>query len=99
MVKLLINYANENNIIIDINRKNNQGSFPLLLLIRGNNIEVVKLLIDYAKAHHIILDVNQLEFYNGHFVLYPDDKDKIKYNTKEITEIILEYKNNYIINQ
>jgi len=97
MVKLLINYANENNIIIDINRKNNQGNFPLLLAIRRNNIEVVQLLIDYAKAHHIILDVDQLEFYNGHFVLNPDDKDKIKYNTKEITEIILEYKKNYII--
>ena len=97
MVKLLLDYANENNIIIDINRKNNQGNFPLLLAIRGNSVEVVQLLIDYAKTHHITLDVDQLEFYNRHFVVNPDDKDKIKYNTKEITEIILEYKKNYII--
>ena len=96
MVKLLLDYANENDIIIDINRKNNQGNFPLLLAIRGNGVEVVQLLIDYAKTHHITLNVDQLKFYDGHLVVDPYNKNKLKYNTKEITELILEYKKRII---
>jgi len=92
MIQLLLDYANENNMIIEINRGNSMGCFPLFYAIRGNNMDVVQLLLDYATTHHIVLDVDRLECYNGHFVLYPDQKDKIKSNTKEITEIILDYK-------
>ncbi|OUM64919.1 hypothetical protein PIROE2DRAFT_60337 [Piromyces sp. E2] len=93
MIQLLIDYANENNIIFEINKYNKQGNFPLLFAIRKNNVEVVKLLIDYAKSHHISLNVHHLDFYNEHVVIYPEDKDKIKSNTNEITQLLLQYKN------
>ena len=41
MVKLLIDYANKNNIILEFNEKNKKWYYPLLLSCRENNIEIL----------------------------------------------------------
>jgi ankyrin repeat protein len=48
MVQLLIDYANKNKIILNLNEKNENGWYPLLRATDKNNIEMVQLLIDYA---------------------------------------------------
>jgi len=59
MVQLLINYANKNNIFLELNEKNNNGNYPLLWACNNNNIEMVQLLIDYANKNNIILELNE----------------------------------------
>jgi len=65
MVKLLIEYANHNQIILNINdivdwrfsySKGCNTDFPLLRSINNNNIEIVKLLIEYAEENNITLN-------------------------------------------
>jgi len=46
IVQLLIDYANKNNIILELNEKNKEGDYPLLLAIIKNNVDIVQLLID-----------------------------------------------------
>jgi len=59
IVKLLMAYADENHMTLNINEYCND-SFPLLLsIVNNNNIEIIKLLIKYAEDHHIILKINQ----------------------------------------
>jgi len=63
MVKLLIEYANQHQIILEMNVKNDLGYYPLLEVIYNKNIEIVKLLIEYAHQHHIILKYEKTDFY------------------------------------
>jgi len=44
--KLLIEYANQHQIILELNEKNENGYYPLLEAIDYNNIDIVKLLIE-----------------------------------------------------
>jgi len=45
-----MNYAKENNILLEINEKDQYyGQYPLLYAIMNKGIEVVKLLMNYAK--------------------------------------------------
>ena len=46
MTKLLIYYAAENKIILDINEKNSNGYSPILCSIYNNNIEIMKSLMN-----------------------------------------------------
>jgi len=59
MVKLLMEYANQHHIILNINEKNENGWSPLLNSSNINNAEIVKLLMEYADEHDIILDINE----------------------------------------
>jgi len=43
--KLLIEYANQHLIVLELNEKNEDGQYPLLWATFNNNIEIVKLLI------------------------------------------------------
>jgi len=53
MVKLIIDYANNNNIILDINGKNiEKGKYPLYFAVCNHNVEMIKLLIDYANKKY-----------------------------------------------
>ena len=66
IVKLLIDYANKNNIVLKINKQDNNECYPLLWATDNNNIEIVKLLIDYANKNNIVLKINEQnnnEFY------------------------------------
>jgi len=58
MVRLLMEYAKENKIILEINHKNKKRNYPLLNAVNCNNIEMVKLILVYAKENHIILEMN-----------------------------------------
>jgi len=58
-VKFLINHANKNNYILNINEKDNDGNYPLLLATLKNNNKMVKLLIEYGTNKKILLDVNE----------------------------------------
>jgi len=59
IVKLIINYANENNIILQLNDKDDSGFYPILSAIIKDDLEILKLIIDYAKKNNIILDINE----------------------------------------
>jgi ankyrin repeat protein len=58
-VKLLIDYANKNNIILDIKGKDQDGSYPILFAIEKDNIEMAKILINYVDNKNIILDIDE----------------------------------------
>jgi len=83
ILKLLIDYANENNIILDIN------NCSLSLYIKKNKYESIKLLIDYANENNIILDFNRKE--DG----FEDNPISIaiKNNYTKIVDLIMEYVN------
>ena len=53
IIKLLIRYAIENDIILNINEKNKNGDYLLLSSIINNKMEMVQLLIDYANENNI----------------------------------------------
>jgi ankyrin repeat protein len=55
IAKLLIDYANEFNLVLDLNEKDRSGSYALLYATVWNNMEMVQLFIDYAKAHQLTL--------------------------------------------
>ncbi|KAG4087407.1 hypothetical protein H8356DRAFT_88065 [Neocallimastix lanati (nom. inval.)] len=45
---MLLNYSNENNIILKLYKINDKDNYPLLRAVIRNNIKIVKLLIDSA---------------------------------------------------
>jgi len=51
MAKLIIEYADRNNIFININKQTDDGIYPFLISI--------KLLIDYANKNDIILNIDE----------------------------------------
>ena len=55
--KILIDFANKNNIILNINEKNVTGCYPLYWSVFKNNIKMTKLLIDYANHTSTILNL------------------------------------------
>jgi len=59
IVQLLIEYANQHQIILELNEKNKDGDYPLSEAIFKDNIKIVKLLIEYANQHQIILELNE----------------------------------------
>jgi len=58
IVQLLLEYANQHQIILELNEKNKNIKYPLLRAI-DNNIKIVKLLIEYANKHQIILEYDE----------------------------------------
>ncbi|ORX64862.1 hypothetical protein BCR32DRAFT_272937 [Anaeromyces robustus] len=61
-VKLLIQYANNNKILLNLNEKNKFGYYPLITAIYNNNINIIKLLMNYADKHEILLNINENNF-------------------------------------
>jgi len=58
MAKLIIDYANENNIILNISDKNVEGWYPLLFATSHDNNEMIQLITDYTIKNIIKLNVN-----------------------------------------
>ncbi|OUM66129.1 hypothetical protein PIROE2DRAFT_59578 [Piromyces sp. E2] len=98
MVKLLLIYAEKNNITLLIDEFcsirhdfNNYDDFPLLLAIKNNNIEIVKLLIKYAEDHHIILNIKKIRnsyiYENYVFPLLSATKN----DNVEMVKLIIDY--------
>jgi len=61
MVNLLIEYANKNGIILNLNKKENIEESSFILACRKNNNEMDKLMIDYAKKNDIILKLDNTD--------------------------------------
>jgi len=56
VIKVLIKYTDENDMILELNEKKNKyGEYPLLLVTENNNIEMTKIIIDYANKHSITI--------------------------------------------
>ena len=54
-VKNILDYANKNKIILELNEKNKYRWYPLLDATYFDNIEMIQLLKDYANKNKIIL--------------------------------------------
>jgi len=59
MVTQLINFANDKNMILELNQMNSKGNYPLLSAYLNKNIEIIKILIDYADKMGTTLELNQ----------------------------------------
>eukprot|EP00833_Pecoramyces_ruminatium_P000088 jgi/Orpsp1_1/1174120/evm.model.c7180000049003.1 len=60
IAQIIIDYANNHNIILDLKDKNKNNGFTLLLSAiekRNDSIELIQMIIDYADSHGIILDI------------------------------------------
>jgi len=90
MVQLLIEYANKNDIILELNNKNNDGYYPILLACYENNNKMVQLLIDYANKNNIILEIDEMDDdYHCYPVLWACHN-----NNTEIVKSLIDYANN-----
>eukprot|EP00833_Pecoramyces_ruminatium_P000493 jgi/Orpsp1_1/1174525/evm.model.c7180000050458.1 len=79
MVSLLMTYANEHEIVLELNEKNIIGWNPLLRATFKNNTEMIKLLLDYANEHSITLNLNEKIFiYEWQLVYLPILKNNIE---------------------
>eukprot|EP00833_Pecoramyces_ruminatium_P015563 jgi/Orpsp1_1/1189595/evm.model.d7180000073133.1 len=92
IVKLFIDYANQHDIILELNEKNNIGYYPLLWVTIKNDIEMIKLLIEYANKYNIILQLNKKN-QNGSFPL----SEAIDNDNIEIIKLLIEYANQHNI--
>jgi len=86
MLKELMDYSQKNNILLNINEKDDNGNTPLLLSVNKNNVEMTKLLVDYANTNNIILEVNEKNDI-GHYPLVCS----IVKNNVEITKLVIDY--------
>lgn len=66
---MLIPYTKENRNILEINKKDRYGMYPLLSAIERDEIEMVKLLMEYAKENNIILEVNKQCGYGDFYIV------------------------------
>ena len=83
---MLIRYANQHRIILELNKKKKYGNYPFCLAICKNNIKMVKLLIEYANQHQIILEMN-VKNDLGYYPLL-----EVIYNKNiEIVKLLIEY--------
>ena len=69
-VRLLIEYANKNNIILKLNEKDVNGYYPLIDVCSKNNMECVRLLIEYANKNNIILELNENNNEYGNYAFF-----------------------------
>jgi len=70
IIKLLIDHAEKNIIILDLNEKNCHGEYPLFWTCIVNNIEIMELLIDYANKNNIILKINEKDTHKRSSALF-----------------------------
>jgi len=66
ITRLLMNYANDHNILLNINESD--GDTLLLTASKNNNTNIVEQLINYANTHDIILNFKNI--YNENPVLH-----------------------------
>jgi len=93
MFKLLIEYANQHQIILELNKKEeNLGENLFLLAIKNKKTEMVKILIEYATQHQIKLELNKKENFGGIPLIFA-----ISYNDNsvEIVKLLMEYANQH----
>eukprot|EP00833_Pecoramyces_ruminatium_P015202 jgi/Orpsp1_1/1189234/evm.model.d7180000070466.1 len=69
MLKILIDYANKNSIILNINEKNKEGKNPLFSACSYHYSNYyIEAMFNYAKEHNIIISINDKD-QNGNYPL------------------------------
>ena len=58
----MIEYANKNNIILELNNKFQCENSPIIDIIYSNNIEMLKLLFEYAENHKVLINLDIITF-------------------------------------
>ncbi|ORY84549.1 ankyrin [Neocallimastix californiae] len=99
MFKLLIDYANKNNIILNVNEKDTNGYFPIFGILNNNNYEMLKLLIEYTKKNNNKLKILEKDIENAISSNYYGNnklEDISKINSKFI-KLLYNYENKKII--
>jgi len=99
MVKLIIDYANKNKIILKINEKENRfGCFPLLMAIEKKNTKIIDLIMEYAGKNSLINDpfLKFLYIHNKEMI-YLYDLFFSNFNNKELMDLF-NAKDNFINN-
>lgn len=92
IVKLLMDYGDEYNILLNVNGKDKEHYFPLMNALYCNNIKMVKLLMEYCDNHNIILNINE-KFSKK---LYPLKIASFK-NNYDIIKLLLDYEDKHDI--
>ena len=89
--KLILEYANKNNITINVNVLDMHDNYSFLWCTITNNIEMTKLLIDYANSKRMILRINEINT-NGNYPLLWCTMN----NNLEMAQLLINYaiKNN-----
>jgi len=95
IIKLILDYAFKNNIVLELNKTNLMGVFPLLVAAKKNNTETVRLLLEYASKNNITLDINKRDNKWGYYPFLYATKN----NNLEMVKLLKEYasKNNIIL--
>ncbi|KAG4097574.1 hypothetical protein H8356DRAFT_1077866 [Neocallimastix lanati (nom. inval.)] len=89
VVKSIIDYANKNNIILRLNEKDNDNSYPLLISAFVNKPEVAKLIANYTNTNNITLIINDNDNrYKRNSISYA-----LTYNNSEMIELLIDYAN------
>jgi len=86
IVNIIIEYANQNNLVIDIKNRDNEGNFPLLEAIYDSSITIAKILFEYARVHNIVLEINN----KNNSSINPLYK-AVKYNKTDIVKMLIDY--------
>ncbi|OUM61621.1 hypothetical protein PIROE2DRAFT_12315 [Piromyces sp. E2] len=92
MVELILQYAINHHIILNINEKDFYGRTPLYIAINNNNIKMAKILVEYATKNDIKLylegkEINKKE--NLELIMYmfnigKKNKSEIHYSYESI---------------
>jgi len=75
----------KNNILLEINERNNFGDYPLLKSFSYYNTGIMKLLINYANENNIVLTVNEKNNFGDYPLL-----SAIHYNIEDF-ELLINY--------
>jgi len=94
--KLIIDYADKQNIILNINDKNERGNSLIFVAIveSVNNSEYVKLIIDYANKQNIILNINDKNK-KGYSNTFAATANNV--NNSEVVKLLMNYADDHNI--
>ncbi|KAG4092973.1 ankyrin [Neocallimastix lanati (nom. inval.)] len=93
-VKRILEDANENKIVLNLNKKIKKKWYPLLYAISNNNIEMANLLIKYANNNKIVLKINEKNNHGDNSLTWASSNNNIK-----MVKLLIDYanKNNIIL--
>jgi len=92
VIDFIIKYADQNNILLKINEKDEDGNFPLLQIINNNNFELLKYLVNYSINHNVIINFNNKDNDGNHPLM-----KAILNNNKEMVKQL--FKHSEILNK
>eukprot|EP00833_Pecoramyces_ruminatium_P002807 jgi/Orpsp1_1/1176839/evm.model.c7180000059217.1 len=85
-IKSILKLAKEKNIILNINKKFENGLYAFLCSVKKNNTEIVKLLIDYSNENNLIININEKDINGDYPFIYAVYKNNI-----EVVKLLIDY--------